>query len=46
MSYALIAQPILQHLQQHFLYRRIGKRAYDADNRRSVVGVAQFKTAT
>ena len=29
----------LQHLQQHFPYRRIGTRAYNADNRRSVVGV-------
>ena len=30
----------LQHPQQHFPYRRIGTRAYNADNRRSVVGVA------
>lgn len=39
MSYALIAQPILQHPQQHFPYRRIGTRAYNGDNRRGVAGV-------
>jgi hypothetical protein len=29
-----------KHLQQHFPYRHIGTRAYNANNRRGVAGVA------
>ena len=39
----IFSTPTPQHLQQYFPYRRIYIRAYNADNRRSVAGVADVR---